>query len=289
MTHWQTDYLSHPLYQPIRTVASLLSLDDWPTQQDYDQLLQRARAHAPTLATRLRFVCDLIPDSYYEQHIAAHGEVPTRSRNWHDWFNALSWLAWPHSKQALNERHLRAIANGEKRRGPRRDAATLLDECGVIVAISDDAIGQLLQQMQWQALFITQRQSWQQQISVHTLGHALFESGLAPYIGWCGKALLLHVNPDFFSLAPQQQQQQLDQQLARQLADDHFLSSPLSLCPLPLLGIPGWYPPNEDPSFYLNHHYFRPTRRAKSCKELLAKEEVNDPNSSATPRLISST
>jgi hypothetical protein len=50
-------------------------------------------------------------------HIGNTGEVPTRSRNWHDWFNALAWLAWPHSKAALNARHVRAIAAGRSNAG----------------------------------------------------------------------------------------------------------------------------------------------------------------------------
>jgi acyl-coenzyme A thioesterase PaaI-like protein len=53
-------------------------------------------------------------------HISRTGEVPTRSHNWHDWFNALAWLAWPHSKEALNARHVRAIRRGEQTRATAR-------------------------------------------------------------------------------------------------------------------------------------------------------------------------
>lgn len=266
MNHWRTDYLTHPLYQPLVGLADLLPLANWPTQQDYDQLLQLARTHAP-LPASLRFCCDLQADSYYEMHIGRTGEIPTRSGNWHDWFNALAWLAWPLSKAALNARHVRAIAAGEIKRGPRRDAATLLDECGVIVACTRPELGQALDDMQWQTLFVEERAAWGRQISVHTLGHAIFEVGLQPHIGWCGKALLLPVADDFFNASPRQQCQQLDALLATRLADDNWLSSPRQLWPLPLLGIPGWWPDNEQAAFYRNTDYFRPSRRAKSSSD----------------------
>lgn len=266
MNHWRTDYLTHPLYQPLAEVAHLLPLTDWPAQQDYDHLLQRARSLS-TLPAALRFCCDLQADAYYEMHIGNTGEVPTRSRNWHDWFNALAWLAWPHSKAALNARHLRAIAAGEIKRGPRRDAATLLDECGVIVACARPELGQALDDMQWHTLFVDERAAWGKHISVHTLGHAIFEVGLQPHLGWCGKALLLPVDDAFFSASATAQRQQLDTMLAERLADDDWLASPRQLWPLPLLGIPGWWPDNENPAFYRNTDYFRPSRRAKSSSE----------------------
>ena len=267
MSHWHTDYLSHPLYQPLRAICARLPLASWPGQADYDRLLQLA---APaTLPAGLRFCCDLQAPSYYETHIADTGEVPTRSENWHDWFNALAWLAWPLSKAALNARHVRAIRRGEIQRGPRRDAATLLDECGIIVACAEPALGQALDDMQWQTLFVEQRAAWGRQISVHALGHALFETGLTPHLGWCGKALLLAVEPDFFTLPEAVQREQLDSRLASMLADDDWLASPRQLWPLPLLGIPGWWPDNAEPSFYQNTDYFRPSRRAKSSSDTL--------------------
>lgn len=263
MSLWHTDYLSHPLYRPLLRFASLLPLADWPQQTDYDQLLSLARP-LTALPASLRFCCDLEAADYYEMHIGTTGEIPTRSRNWHDWFNALAWLAWPQSKAALNARHVRAIQQGEVQRGPRRDAATLLDECGVIVACSAPSLGQALDDMQWQKLFVDQRAAWGRQIAAYTLGHAIFEVGLQPHLGWCGKALLLEVEEAFFSWNETAQRQHLDAQLATLLADDNWLISPRQLWPLPLLGIPGWWPANEEPAFYDNTDYFRPSRRAKS-------------------------
>lgn len=265
MTRWHSTYFPHPLYAPLRAFAPLADGDDWPNQADYDRLLEHARAAGCALPNDLRFVCDLEPQDYYELHIAQSGEVPTRHGNWHDWFNALAWLAWPRSKAALNARHARAIARGEVRRGPLRDAATLLDECGVVVASADPALTTALDDMRWHELFVARRHDWGRRIGVFTLGHALFETGLEPHLGWCGKALVLAVDDAFFGQPYARQLAQLDHRLAEALADDGWLARPRELWPLPLLGIPGWWPDNEDPAFYANTDYFRPTRRAKSA------------------------
>ena len=62
----------------------------------------------------------------YEGHVAQHGEVPTRSHDWHDFFNALAWRIWPRSKTALNHAHIAALATHEPGapRCRRRDALT---------------------------------------------------------------------------------------------------------------------------------------------------------------------
>ncbi|AXE32577.1 DUF3025 domain-containing protein [Chromobacterium phragmitis] len=263
MNRWHTDYLTHPLYRPVRSVVPVLA--DWPDQAGYDALLAAARARRAPLPLGLRFVLGLEPDAYYETHIGDTGEVPTRAGNWHDWFNALAWLAWPQAKAALNRRHIRAIARGEAKRGPLRDAATLFDECGVIVAVSDSLLGRTLDDMRWHELFLARRRDWGRRIAAFTLGHALMETGLAPHIGWCGKALIVDVEEDFFGRDEDEQTARLDAELAARLDDDAFLASPRALCPLPLLGIPGWWPDNESPAFYDNADYFRPTRRAKSA------------------------
>jgi hypothetical protein len=67
---------------------------------------------------------------------------------------------------------------------------------------------------------------------VHTLGHAIFEVGLQPHLGWCGKALLLDVDTGFFQL-DEPPSARLDDRLATLLADDDWLASPRQLWPLP--------------------------------------------------------
>ena len=64
--------------------------------------------------------------------------------------------------------------------------------------------------------------------------------------------------------------------LARQLAAEHAISVrlwvddlhsaerlvPKPFAPLPLLGVPGWWPANEAPGFYDDAQVFRPLRAA---------------------------
>ncbi|MCW3480066.1 DUF3025 domain-containing protein [Neisseriaceae bacterium JH1-16] len=288
MTDWHSSYLDHPLYRPIRHVAGWLDLTGWPDQHDYDRLTAAARAEQPDFPAALRFAAELEPELYYEAHIGATGEVPTRLGNWHDWFNALAWCAWPRAKTALNARHLRAIGRGEVKRGPLRDAATLFDECGVVLAVSDGQMAAALEGMDWQTLFLTRRNGWGSTISPFVLGHALFEQGLTPHLGWCGKALLLTVTPAFFGQPYAAQRAELDAKLAERLADDGWLTRPRELMPLPLLGIPGWSDANEDPAFYANTDYFRPSRRANSSSVMSSESKAGDSSVSSASATSSS-
>ncbi|MCQ4144012.1 DUF3025 domain-containing protein [Vogesella sp. AC12] len=265
----------HPLYDSIARWRDAAACQGWPQQADFDRLIGHARACGQPLPPRQRFLRDADPELYYEMHIGSTGEVPTRGDNWHDWFNALCWLSWPRSKLAMNARQVAAINGDEFRRGPRRDAGTLLDESGVIVPYCDAALAQALHDMQWRTLFVEQRAAWGTRIGAHVIGHALLEQGLAMHIGWCGKALLLPVEEGFFRLDGAEQVDTLDKMLAARLAgDDDFAASPRELLPLPLLGIPGWWDANHDAAFYDNTAYFRPTRRAKSATEIASSSPI---------------
>lgn len=213
------------------------------------------------MPARLRCVLDAEPDAYYESHIASTGEVPTRSANWHDWFNALAWLAYPRLKTALNARHQAAMAAGEARRGPIRDSATLLDECGILIPYAETAHAEAIDQMRWSTLWLTHRADWGRLIDAYPVGHALPEMLLAPFIGLTGKAWLLPVQTDFFSWPLAQRLVYLDQLAADRL---HQLDRPSRLAPLPILGIPGWHAGAQDADFYANTAYFCPSRRAPS-------------------------
>ncbi|TCW31721.1 DUF3025 domain-containing protein [Gulbenkiania mobilis] len=278
---WHTAYLDHPLYALLRPFVSQALPPTWPDQAAYDRLMTVARAAGVALPDGLRFVCDLTPEAYYETHVGKTGEVPTRYRNWHDWFNALAWLAWPRAKAALNRRHVRAIARGEVRRGPLRDAATLLDECGVLVPVGERALAEALTGMQWKTLFIAHRSAWGTDIDVMPIGHALWETGLAPHIGWCAKALPVAVPSGFFGQPLLARLAWLDDWLARSLEDDTFLPRPRTLCPLPLLGIPGYWPANEEATFYDNAAYFRSTRRANASSETSSVSVIGESSPSS--------
>ncbi|MFW9622167.1 MAG: DUF3025 domain-containing protein, partial [Macromonas sp.] len=54
-----------------------------------------------------------------------------------------------------------------------------------------------------------------------------------------------------------------DAWLAQQLAPDWLARKPFT--PLPVLGVPGWWPANADPTFYADAQVFRPLRVASTA------------------------
>ncbi len=184
----------------------------------------------------------------YEAFIATTGRVPTRD-NEHDRFNALMWLCWPHAKAMLNARQAAAIARDGVGpvRGTVRDAATLIDESAVVIQCADATVFDALAARDWQSLLIAGRARWGRDIRVLPFGHALLEKLATPFKGITACVVPLALEGD-----------------ADAAAATFFARTDLapSLLPhLPVLGIPGWSPANEDPAFYDDTRVFRPPRR----------------------------
>lgn len=246
----------HPAFRVVADIAEQFAWTDWPAALDYYQQLSSSNGS-------IRFAD--IQGVSYEQHIAETGAVPTRYANWHDYFNALIWHAFPRSKRVLNDLHQLARA-GSSQRGSRRDAATLFDESGVIFACSDATMIDALKQMNWQTLFVEKRAQWTASVRVLIFGHGVLDKLRAPYIGLTAHAQVLPVSSQMLSASSGNCRTLLDQQLAEHIRTIASNWTPADLCPLPLLGIPGWWPANTDPAFYQNTHYFRAqrTRQGKS-------------------------
>lgn len=176
----------------------------------------------------------------YEHHVAATGRVPTRD-NAHDLFNGLVWLRCPAFKAALNRAHIGAPPAPPGQRGPVRDALTLLDESGLLLA-APQALQQALRGQDWTALFLTRRELWRE-ARVLVVGHALLEKLLAPRKPLCARVLCVaDVDAPLLPVA----------------------LNPAELPPLPVLGIPGWWPANEGAGFYADDRVFRPKRLASA-------------------------
>jgi hypothetical protein len=192
----------------------------------------------------------------YESHIFETGEVSTREDNWHDLFNALVWCRMPRLKAAMNARHYQELEkNSGGRRGKPRDALTLLDESGVIVVGSDLEALQALASRDWNAAFVTHMDAWRSDLRVVVCGHSLLEKFLDPYKSMTAHALIVYA-VDPFSL------EQLDDFLGTALSAGGLFNSPAGLSPLPLMGIPGWWPSGEqDGGFYRDSSVFRPPSR----------------------------
>ncbi|WP_373976191.1 DUF3025 domain-containing protein [Chitinibacter sp. SCUT-21] len=256
MTDWPSAFFEqHPAFSPIRRFLALFTAP--PDHTDWQSLpvVAHSRSGAP-----IRFVHSDSITEYYELAIYQHGQVATRL-NWHDTFNAMIWHAFPLSKSALNAMHQRIIcANPDSKiRGAARDAATLFDECGLILPYSDPQLLQMLEQHQWHELFVTNKGQWGKQIGAITFGHANFENLLNPFLGLTGKCWPIAVERDFFALDIAAQCAQLDENLAH-LIDADWLQKPRQLPALPYLGVPDWHP-EQDLHFYENTAYFRPKRQ----------------------------
>ena len=193
---------------------------------------------------------ELSSDIAYEAFIYSHKRVPTRD-NLHDFFNGLCWLRFPKTKSRLNFLQAQEITSQGvgATRGPLRDALTLFDE-NVLLMQSSDALWQALQDRDCIKLFVQLRDEWQS-AHVVTFGHALLEKLVNPY-----KSITAHVYR-IASDVDAQHDQVLDDWLASDLQPNFLATKPF--LPLPVLGIPGWWPENEDASFYADTQVFRVT------------------------------
>ena len=207
-----------------------------------------------------RFVAqdDLPKGIAYEQFIHEQHAVPTRD-NLHDFFNGLIWCALPLAKQRLNALQHAEIARLGVRgqRGPLRDALTVFDENAALLH-APDALWQALVARRWTELFGPLRPLWRE-ARLLLFGHAALEKLVAPY-----KSITVHVwrvAPDF---DPMGELSALDVWLADDLTPDKLAAKPFA--PLPVLGVPGWWPGNEVPGFYDDAEVFRPPRRPRSSE-----------------------
>lgn len=253
--HWPRPWLT-----PWRTPGERLAL----AAQSSGDL--PATLNAAGLAP-VRFVpqAELPPGVAYESHIFATGCVPTRP-GLHDFFNALCWMRFPQTKRTLNRLQASAIvaAGGVPgHRGPLRDALTLFDENAALLQ-APEPLWHALRTRDWQALFVTLRPLWGQARLV-LFGHALLEKLVLPYKSITAHVLCVPVPPGLppdadasaygaASDAPHP----WDAWLAQQLDADWLAGKPYT--PLPVLGVPGWWPANAEPGFYADASVFRPAR-----------------------------
>lgn len=254
--NWQCDFLKSGLYCDLQQWFPALA-----SQRDFPNLDTLASWLAPDTVTEqgqaIGF-CAEPPGDYYELQVMQTGRVPTREQNWHDMFNAFAWALFPQAKARINALHVADIAAfGLHPRTLRRDSLTLFDECGVLVPSSDKSLLEALRQHHWREVFFTQRGRWGRDIEARVFGHAVYEQGLTPYLGLTAKMFPIEVAPAYFSLSLKERYRFLDATLAAMLAKG-ALDNKKRLSPLPLLGVPGWWPGNTDSAFFDNPQYFRP-------------------------------
>lgn len=199
----------------------------------------------------------------YEVRVFETGEVPSRASSWHDVFNALAWLTFPRTKAVVNRRHYEELRKrrGEQLRGTARDVLTLFDEGGMLVACAEPSLAALLRGFRWKELFWQRRSDVRAAMRFHVFGHAILESALALFRGVTAKALIVDVTGAEIALPVEALNAVLDARAAEYFSLPDSLASTRTLAPLPVLGIPGWTPDNEDPAYYDDVEHFRPGRR----------------------------
>ena len=263
--------------------------------REWFNAVARSRDLRTGLGVPLRMIdqSELPPGCAYETHIAQTGELPTRD-NLHDRFNALVWLHLPKLKALLNAIQAREISlhgHRNNQRGPWRDWATLLDESGVLVLARQHE--QVLQDFwlshDWLGLFWEHRTNWQHPDdltappfsrarsliqspwSVWPVGHALLEKGQRPYKAITAQAWVLTgpleppglaTDSDALDLDGSQVWGQLDDWASWALRSKQQAEAqrPSRLWPLPIMGVPGWCPDNQEQVFYQDPQVFRPER-----------------------------
>ena len=210
------------------------------------------------LKAPVRFVPQAaLPDGVaYEAFIFEAKQVPTRN-GLHDFFNALVWHGFPQSKQRLNALQASEIASAGvgQVRGKVRDAITVLDENAALLQ-APDALWQALRERNWSGLFGDLRPLWAEARLV-LFGHAVMEKLVNPY-----KSITAHVMDLPVPAGLGSDLADWDAWFAPHLQTHWLAAKPF--VPMPVLGVPGWWPANEEADFYADTQVFRARRLAKS-------------------------
>ena len=267
---WDNDYAqASPVFEPLRVHGGPAFEKRWLDLDDFQRLLDSREPPVQTAGGQcLRIVPQgRKPNAFqekYEPRIYLKGELQVRRDHWHDYFNALVWLAFPRAKAALNARQFSALeaqrAAGAPNRGPVQDALTLFDEGGVIVASSDGDLLQMLREWRWKELFWGNRERLRTRARFMLFGHALHEKMLRPFIGITGRGILLDANQGLLDAPLREQLAVIDEMAAACISSPDRFVATRELAVVPVLGVPGWCAENERESYYDNLDYFRPGR-----------------------------
>jgi DUF3025 family protein len=269
--NWDPGFLARsPMLAPLVPHAGELSrCCEWPARDMLQEMIA-LRGVSNQRGKPIRLIAVSDSAGSYEECVDRRGELQVREGNWHDLFNVLTWLAYPRAKAALNARHVSALAQesagretgayARHNRGRARDALTLFDESGAIVLSSDPELVAELRAFRWKHLFWGARRRVVTKMSFLVFGHSLFAKALAPYVGMTAHAIPFVTRAGDVHESLEAQTARVDRLVAEYLTCRPGLNTPHALAPLPLLGVPGWWPGNDDESFYENARYFRSAR-----------------------------
>ena len=271
---WDATFTSFsPIFSPLKSWAEKFSTfkGGWPVLSDYQAILDALPQPIKTLAGKtLKVVPQDGKPGHFHEHYAPRiyltGEIQTRTENWHDFFQFLTWFMFPKTKAVINSIHVPSaqarIENNVDlgRRSPVENMLSLFDEGGAVILCSDESMLQLIRDFKWKELFWQRRDELSEKLKLVTFGHALYEKGLSPYIGMTANCILLRVEESVIQQTNSEQLSYIDTELSQLFSSGERYKKPKDLSPFPLLGLPGWHKDNENESFYDNVSYFRPGR-----------------------------
>ncbi len=271
---WNPEFdIGKPMFEPLRPLlARFRHFHQWPGLDAYQQLLDDLDQPLRTRhGAALKVVAQSGKPDHFDQHYAPRiyldGEVQTRTRNWHDFFQLLSWFVFPRTKAIINSIHVpfaraRLEQGGDSgRRTPVENMLSLFDEGGAVLLSSDASLLQLVRDFEWKELFWRRRKELESRFECVVFGHAMYEKGLKPYLGMTANTILIEVEPEYFDQAMASRLDFIDARLAGIFEQAQLYTKPRDLNPFPLLGLPGWDEANEAEAYYANTDYFRPGRR----------------------------
>jgi hypothetical protein len=258
----------HPAFAPYARWLEADSLSAIPSCATLDASARAAGLALPD-GTPLRFVAapprrESALD--FEARIARAGEVALRGGSLHDFCNALAWLLFPRTKAALNAVHViprRAPATGSRSRP--RDAATLLDESGMLVACADGELVRRWRAHAWREAFGDLGKGGAPRLRALAVGHGLLAKCVAPYRAITARALVLPLAAENLPDEPRALAAALDVAAAARIADSGDAWSPGSLLPLPIAALPGWDREGLGAQLFDDASVFRPASPQSSA------------------------
>ncbi|MEI9941744.1 MAG: DUF3025 domain-containing protein [Pseudomonadota bacterium] len=248
----------HPAFSVLEPSVRerLLALDHFPAPDELRKLAEGVEsAITPWFDFAAQDPSQLLAAGGFDRLLARTSSVPTRVGSFHDLLGALIWLHFPALKTAI---HRRQLAGDHITRGPSENAATHLDESGVLVLGTEPTIFESLAELKWAEVFWERRVELRQTTRFLVFGHGLLDALRDPHPRLMGKALFARVGSDRLGLDSSEFRVFLDGALAALLPG--FLSEPARLEPLPVLGVPDWSP-NQSRAYYEDEQYFRRARR----------------------------
>lgn len=235
-----------------RFLGAVEQLTEWPAPDQYGHLAEQV-SRAPGVLLP-RFVTEnreaLREAGGYEQHVAQRGAVPTRSGNWHDFFNMAVWAHFPRVRRALNSLHVDPDAgpiDPRNGRAPAQNLAATFDESGLLVLSTSHVVLEELRGLRFKRAFWELRAEVLSTTRFWAVGHGLLEALLNPRPGLVARGLLLHVpalptSPDDDAL-----RFEVDARVAAGIKG--WTSARPVLDPVPVLAIPG-FSDNDAADFY---------------------------------------